>query len=302
MNFLKKESKDLKFKDNKDSFDSIPPPPNNASQGDEQTNSSVPPFPDAQQKDSMPPGAEEAPTKIPENNDSESLFPKSQNDKQDHSEYMPQGNFNEQPESPESFMSSDIGWSQDPAYTNSQDLPETDFSQEKPEATNPFEEDSEDLSLPDLPDIPDSAMTESLGVNAESQEESNEQKGFAEVNESQSNVTQQGKKSEAQEAELPDPEAQEPSDDLPELEAEYLPEEEAIEEEEKEQFVESHHFYETLQDIKALKRGLKDADSIMKEWSELDDKVEEEAEKFIETIDTLQEEMIKIDSALFEEE
>lgn len=301
MDFLKKESKDLKFKDNKsnDSFDSIPPPPKEGTQNrppsdtskEESSQSSMPSFPDA--KDTRPSSSDNEKSPFAQEPSSEQL-----NTEQDHTEFMPPGNFDEQPKSPENYMSKDIGWSQDPAYTNDQSMPETSFSEQ---SQNPFEdeqESDEDLSLPDLPDIPTSAMSESLGANVEETKESSKQKGFDGTQDKMS----------AQKPSIPEerPEPQrheensEQQDSLPELEADYLPEDEAVKGE-KEQFVESYQFYETLQDIKSLKRSFKDAEMIMKEWSELDYKAEQEARKFIETIDTLQEEMIKIDSTLFEE-
>lgn len=321
MDFLKKESKDLKFKENnqsKDSFDTIPPPPKEASaagQNNQQSSTSgqekqAPAFPGAEQNtpnQGMPSFPESKPDV--QSQSAESLFPESQsNQTQDHSEFMPPSDFDEQPEFPEKESLDNIGWDQDPAYTSAEPKEVLDNQT----GNNPFEKDNnqddEDLSLPDLPDIPSSAMSDSLGASANKQEEtaekSDEQKSFDDVNNAQDNMNEQGSTQRE-----PEPQTQKPAekkeeepDTLPELDAEYLPEDEAIEEEEKEQFVESHQFYETLQDIKAIKRGFKDADKVMKDWSELDGSVEEEAEKFMETIDTLQEEMIKIDSALFEEE
>jgi len=303
MDFLKKDSSSLKFKkdsdDNKDSFENIPPPPKDS---------------DTQVKNSEVKSSENSFPEFPEptvsSNEQNNQNPSSV--QEDHSEFMPSNNFDEQPESPKDEPLEDIGWNQDPAYKSSE--PKEVLNNKKSE--NPFEDNSEDsMDLPDLPDIPNSVMKESLGANTQKEEnsantqkeESQEVKSFTEVNSDQEKINEAEQTNKSHETEekidkaKQEDDQKQTEDELPELEADYLPEDEAIEEENTEQFVESHQFYETLQDIKALKRGVKDADQIMKSWSEIDKSAEDESEKFIENIDTLQEEMIKIDSTLFEE-
>lgn len=79
--------------------------------------------------------------------------------------------------------------------------------------------------------------------------------------------------------------------------AEYLPEEKDVE---QEYFVEAHAFYGALQDIKAAKKSLRDQDADMRAWEEIDLELEKKTANVLGEIDTLQEDLIKIDTTLFE--
>ncbi len=292
MNFLKKESTDLKFKNNSDSFDSIPPPPQEISQSTQQENMSNEQINNYQSNSTNSQGVPEFPNDpfntlqdTTQNNPEIGENYSKSNQESEHADFMP--NFQENPESPQNYISENdrYDWkAEDPAY------------QKNNTQENPFEEAQDEMSLPDLPDIPNAAMKKSLGAHVQEQVPKEAPEKVTQENEQ---VVEQVAEEESIKPEpnnTPEKEQNEDaSDELPKLE--YLPE--TIEE--KEQYVESHQFYETLQDIKAFKRGLKDAEQIMKDWSELDFKAKEESEKFIENIDMLQEELITIDSTLFEE-
>lgn len=89
--------------------------------------------------------------------------------------------------------------------------------------------------------------------------------------------------------------------DTPAARIKYLPEHK---EEEKpvaeDYYVDSHKFYEILQDIKAVKHTIKDNDTTMKDIETSIGDAETKAESLIGSVDDIQEKLIAIDTGLFE--
>ncbi len=76
---------------------------------------------------------------------------------------------------------------------------------------------------------------------------------------------------------------------------------EDTEPESDEKYVEAHAFYDLLQDIKLIKKEIRERDADMRAWEEIDDKLDKKSGGILGNIDTLQEDLIKIDTTLFEE-
>lgn len=170
------------------------------------------------------------------------------------------------------------------------------------------------LTLPDLPELPQKTVEDSVGVIATPEEvppdlepeAPNEQvvsespitvKNELSISFEEPNESQEATVEAPSEEVITSPEATEPSDPYPEdTDAAYLPEEQ----EETEHYVDAHEFYEVLLDIKAMKKRLREQDMDMRSWEEVDDRLENKTASVLGNIDTIQENLIKIDTTLFE--
>lgn len=88
--------------------------------------------------------------------------------------------------------------------------------------------------------------------------------------------------------------------DTPAERMKYLPEHKEFEPGPEDYYVDSHEFYEVLQDIKAVKKTVKTNDSTMKDIETGIDTAEAKAESLIGAVDDIQEKLIAIDTGLFE--
>jgi len=85
---------------------------------------------------------------------------------------------------------------------------------------------------------------------------------------------------------------------LEEPDAQYMPEKHAVDSVLR--FVESHTFYGALQDVKAGKKGIRDADDTLRRWLEGEDSISEKADALFGAVDSVQEQLMIIDAQLFE--
>lgn len=155
--------------------------------------------------------------------------------------------------------------------------------------------------LPDLPELPEDAMNNSLGVHEEQDEIPQAPKDAFKAQSERIDAKEESKptwpvlninEQKNNYAANTTTDSQDANDSTT-----YLREEKDVE---KEFYVESHTFYETLQEIKATKRLLRECDETVRGWEDLDDKAQKKSMTLMDTIDQVQEDLMKIDAVLFE--
>lgn len=212
------------------------------------------------------------------------------------------------PEEPDSFMQrkpEDFGPTQDYDWSHAEVLEEptaqAPITQEQPiqeETQQEAEQDEEDFSLPDLPELPEDAWEESKGVNLNEQETKdltlpdNLKAKLADASNKEVTNTQE-KENDLEEENV---ESNDPS----------LKSKPPYEKEDEKEikphifYVETHEFYDTLQEIKATKKTVKECDVNTHGWEDLDSKTNKKIDSLIEDVDHIQESLMNIDAALFE--
>ena len=224
------------------------------------------------------------------------------------------------PEEPDSFMdrktedfgpTQDYDWShadvleepteQSPLVQQSEPAEQVPQAAVQPEEQEPVAQEDVDFSLPELPELPEEAQEGSVGVHlGDEQEEQHEAVVSDELEKKFAAPTNKQEPSHKEDAA---PSAHEKNLDLDD---ESLKDKPTYDQEEQKRltphtfYVETHEFYDTLQEIKALKKTTKECDKNTYDWEEADSKTNKKVDSLIESVDQIQEDLMKIDANLFE--